>query len=155
MFALKFASYAHLILKMSKTSRNLRAFSWGKFSWTEMICVKNWHYATLNLCTLMRGENSCRHRWAGRPILDTLPTIILIEKLLETEMWWDRGLPGKKLHIAGCEPCPIFSFTGAWACIIGGIVAGVVFGISRRQFHLREESLIFQCIWNLLYFANC
>ena len=39
MFALKFASYAHLILKMSKTSRNLRAFSWGKFSWTEMICV--------------------------------------------------------------------------------------------------------------------
>ena len=40
MFALKFASYAHLILKMSKTSRNLRAFSWGKFSWTEMICVK-------------------------------------------------------------------------------------------------------------------
>ena len=25
---------------MSKTSRNLRAFSWGKFSWTEIICVK-------------------------------------------------------------------------------------------------------------------
>ena len=25
---------------MSKISRNLRAFSWGKFSWTEMICVK-------------------------------------------------------------------------------------------------------------------
>ena len=47
MFALKFASYAHLILKMSKTSCNLRAFSWGKFSWTEMICVKNWHFATL------------------------------------------------------------------------------------------------------------
>ena len=45
MFALKFASYAHLILKMSKTSRNLRAFSWGKFSWTEMICVKK-----LTLC---------------------------------------------------------------------------------------------------------
>ena len=40
-FALKFAPYAHLILEMSKTSRNLRAFSWGKFSWTEMICVKN------------------------------------------------------------------------------------------------------------------
>ena len=30
---------------MSKTSRNLRAFSWGKFSWTEMICVKK-----LTLC---------------------------------------------------------------------------------------------------------
>ena len=45
MFALKFASYAHLILKMSKTSRNLCAFSWGKFSWTEMICVKK-----LTLC---------------------------------------------------------------------------------------------------------
>ena len=25
---------------MSKTSRNLCAFSWGKFSWTEMFCVK-------------------------------------------------------------------------------------------------------------------
>ena len=25
---------------MSKTCRNLRAFYWGKFSWTEMICVK-------------------------------------------------------------------------------------------------------------------
>ena len=23
---------------MSKTCRDLRAFSWGKFSWTEMIC---------------------------------------------------------------------------------------------------------------------
>ena len=34
---------------MSKTSCNLRAFSWVKFSWTEMICVKNWHYATLML----------------------------------------------------------------------------------------------------------
>ena len=34
---------------MSKTSRNLRAFSWGKLSWTEMICVKNWHFATLIL----------------------------------------------------------------------------------------------------------
>ena len=22
-------------------------FSWGKFRWTEMICVKNWHFATL------------------------------------------------------------------------------------------------------------
>ena len=49
MFALKFASYAHLILKMSKTSRNLRAFSWGKFNWTEMICVnKLTLYATLH-----------------------------------------------------------------------------------------------------------
>ena len=45
MFALKFASYAHLILKMSKTPCNLRAFPWGKFSWTEMICVKR-----LTLC---------------------------------------------------------------------------------------------------------
>ena len=25
---------------MSKTCRDFRAFSWGKFSWTEMICVK-------------------------------------------------------------------------------------------------------------------
>ena len=32
---------------MSKTCRNLRAFYCGKFSWTEMICVKNWHFATL------------------------------------------------------------------------------------------------------------
>ena len=30
---------------MSKTSCNLRAFSWNKFSWTEMICVKK-----LTLC---------------------------------------------------------------------------------------------------------
>ena len=31
---------------MSKTCCDLRAFSWGKLSWTEMICVKNWHFAS-------------------------------------------------------------------------------------------------------------
>ena len=45
---------------MSKTSRNLRAFSWGKFSWTEMICVKKidimqlWlHHAMLMLMRMI------------------------------------------------------------------------------------------------------
>ena len=35
----------NLKLKMSKTCRDLRAFYWGKFSWTEMICVEK-----LTLC---------------------------------------------------------------------------------------------------------
>ena len=39
-FKIQFASYAHLILLMSKTCRDLHAFYWGKFIWTEMICVK-------------------------------------------------------------------------------------------------------------------
>ena len=35
---------------MSKTSRNLRAFSWGKFSWTEMICVKKLTFCNSGWC---------------------------------------------------------------------------------------------------------
>ena len=56
MFALKFASYAHLILEMPKFSRNLRAYSWCKFSWTEMICVKK-----LTLCNSAFQEYLAGH----------------------------------------------------------------------------------------------
>ena len=55
---------------MSKTSRNLRAFSWGKFSWTEMICVKRltfcnsgWDYSWLGYIaqsyTKVTSHQSC------------------------------------------------------------------------------------------------
>ena len=48
---------------MSKTSRNLHVFSWVKFSWTEMICVKNLHFAT------MGGEVSLNLLWRNWMIL--------------------------------------------------------------------------------------
>ena len=59
---------------MSKTCSDLRAFSWGKFSWTEVICVRK-----LTLCNSDYGPPSaadvtCEHpkrqAWSddsGRP----------------------------------------------------------------------------------------
>ena len=53
---------------MSKTSRNLRAFSWGKFSWTEIICVKK-----LTFC------NSAASTW-------TLPTSSFVIALIKISL---------------------------------------------------------------------
>ena len=40
-FAIKFAFFAHFMYFRSKTCYDLRTFSWGKFIWKELICVKN------------------------------------------------------------------------------------------------------------------
>ena len=40
-FALKFAFFAHFMHFRQKNRYNLRAVSWGKFIWKELICVKN------------------------------------------------------------------------------------------------------------------
>ena len=39
-FALKFASFAHFMLFRLNNLYDLRAVSWGKFIWMELICVK-------------------------------------------------------------------------------------------------------------------
>ena len=41
---------------MSKTCRDLRAFYWGKFSWTEMICVKKIDILQLKIMQMSHSQ---------------------------------------------------------------------------------------------------
>ena len=70
---------------MSKTSRNLRAFSWGKFSWTEMICAKKLRFFNSGpcdnddgdpVCMLVSapwGDNDYQSAFQGCPLCPLLP----------------------------------------------------------------------------------
>ena len=77
---------------MSKTCRDLRAFYWGKFSWTEMICVKK-----LTLCNSDsdEGKTTTKTLESQKYVFKKLPSISGPQKAIGN-IWhlWD---------LVGCE----------------------------------------------------
>ena len=58
---------------MAKTCRDLHAFSWGKFSWTEIICVKKLTFCNSGHCSWETFDNCGCHGW-------------MIERVTQTEI---------------------------------------------------------------------
>ena len=78
-FALKFAFFAHFMRFRLKTRYDLRAFSWGKFIWKELICVNN-----LTFCKSVevggapgRGEDG-EPTWISRLAFSSPPCVVVV-----------------------------------------------------------------------------
>ena len=65
-FGLQFAFFAQFMHFRSKTRYDLRSFSWGKFIWKELICVKNLTFRNsacihVSLNSVIMGQSNEQH----------------------------------------------------------------------------------------------